>query len=238
MRSARQYRQEILAALQKDLKEELDFIDDMASEHPKSYQIWHHRQIIIERLNDPSKEISFIDKMLALDSKNYHAWSYRQWVVSTYNLWDDEIPDIDRLIVEDIRNNSAWNQRFFVMSRRPQGFGEDDIVKEVSYILQKIRLAPNNESPWNYLRGILEFAGKPFDEFPQIEDVCRSFEAKAMIVPHALNFLLELNAQQVQAGQGERVAECEKISKQLEEHDPVRKLYWRHRLEQVKAFRN
>ena len=84
-----------------------------------------------------------------------------------------------------------------------------------------------------------------------------------MIVPQALAFLLEINEQQVRAGMAEKVGECEKVwvydgafqscgrglivflsfslfkqvSRQLEEHDPVRKLYWRYRLERVRAVR-
>jgi len=86
----------------------------MIIENQKTYQIWHHRQLIIERLaksllSDPTltssskipyqdltvtqqedireivrAELVFIASALAKDSKNYHAWSYRQWVMAHF----------------------------------------------------------------------------------------------------------------------------------------------------------
>ncbi|KAJ3288203.1 hypothetical protein HK104_008278 [Borealophlyctis nickersoniae] len=226
------YRLMVLEHLKKDFRSELEFIDAVATEHPKSYQIWHHRQLVIERLNDASEEIAFVDKMLRIDSKNYHAWSYRQWVVSAFSLWDGEIPDLDRLLDEDVRNNSAWNQRFFVLSRRPGGLGGDKgLAEEIEFVLKKIKLAPNNESPWNYLRGIVELAGKTLADFPNVEAVCTSLGNDTnRSFPQALLFLLDLNQQKIKTGSAElAAAECRRLCAMLEEQDPVRKLYWRYR---------
>lgn len=74
-------------------------------------------------------------------------------MVSTFQLWDGELPDVDRLLSEDVRNNSAWNQRYWVYKTRPAGFTQDDLKAEVTYALEKIVLAPRNESPWSYLKG-------------------------------------------------------------------------------------
>lgn len=49
----------------------------MALKHQKNYQIWHHRQLIMERIGDPTGETEFTEKMFEKDSKNYHVWSYR-----------------------------------------------------------------------------------------------------------------------------------------------------------------
>ncbi len=58
-------------------EQELDWIEALVAENPKSYQIWHYRRCIIELLGDPSREIDFINRQLDIDSKNYHGWSYR-----------------------------------------------------------------------------------------------------------------------------------------------------------------
>lgn len=97
--------------------------------------------------------MEFINKMIETDGKNYHAWSYRQWLVEKYQLWSDELVDVARLIGEDVRNNSAWNQRFFVISRRGSPVDESVLQAEAEYAMKMIVLAPNNESPWNYLQG-------------------------------------------------------------------------------------
>lgn len=73
----RQYRQQVLFELNSDLQKELDYIDEIASAQAKNYQVWHHRQVIVDKLNNGEREIPFIDEILEEDSKNYHAWSYR-----------------------------------------------------------------------------------------------------------------------------------------------------------------
>ncbi|KAI8818533.1 uncharacterized protein EV422DRAFT_498769 [Fimicolochytrium jonesii] len=147
------YRLDTVLALSSSIPPELTFIDEMASETPKSYQIWHYRQALISHLNDASAEHAFINEQLAVDSKNYHCWSYRQWAVSRFALWEKELPDVEKLVDEDVRNNSAWNQRYWVMRNRPEGFEEGNLEEEIGYVVGKIRLSPRNESPWAYLRG-------------------------------------------------------------------------------------
>jgi len=128
--------------LKKTLEEELDFIEILANENMKGYQVWQHRRLILTALSDPSKELSFIEKGLERDSKNYHTWVYRQWVLSYFGgipttsggekkdgesinsnqcsklypeVWDGELDYVERLLTEDIRNNSAWSHRYFVL---------------------------------------------------------------------------------------------------------------------------
>ncbi len=137
---------------------ELDFITNVIRSNPKNYQVWQHRRNIVEYLNDPSQELTFTAEILKRDSKNYHAWQYRQWVIKKYNLWENELSYIDSLLVSDCRNNSAWNQRYFYISQT------NDLRKveslsvlnaEVAFTLDKIDTCIDNESSWNYLRGLL-----------------------------------------------------------------------------------
>lgn len=79
-----QFRREILKALNKDLKQELNYIAEVIEDNSKNYQIWHHRRVIVEWMNDPSDELSLTEKILDLDAKNYHAWQHRQWAIETY----------------------------------------------------------------------------------------------------------------------------------------------------------
>lgn len=124
--------------LKKSLEEELDFIEILANENMKSYQVWQHRRLIVTALSDPSKELEFVKNGLKNDSKNYHTWVYRQWVLSHFagldhhdvgtgdenlnqcsklfpELWNGELDYVESLLQEDIRNNSAWNHRYFVL---------------------------------------------------------------------------------------------------------------------------
>lgn len=85
---------------------------------------------------------------------------------SICSLFDDELAYVDKLISEDVRNNSAWNQRFFVL--KYTGFGTDVLLREINYAMNRIRFVKNNESAWNFLRGILQEGDGTMDQFPEV----------------------------------------------------------------------
>lgn len=119
------------------------FVIDHPREHPKNYQIWYHRQWIVQQLGDSSSELDFTAEILVEDAKNYHAWTHRQWAIKTYSLWvrccsllifrwENELNYADELIKNDIRNNSAWNQRYFVICHTT-GYTPEVINSETEY---------------------------------------------------------------------------------------------------------
>jgi protein farnesyltransferase/geranylgeranyltransferase type-1 subunit alpha len=120
-----------LFALDSDLQQELDYIDEIAADQAKNYQVWHHRQVIVDRLNNGDRELPFINSILEEDSKNYHGWSYRQWVVKRFGLWDTELEYTNDLLVYDVRNNSAWNYRYYSLFSNPQAPTEELIQSEI-----------------------------------------------------------------------------------------------------------
>jgi protein farnesyltransferase/geranylgeranyltransferase type-1 subunit alpha len=135
----RLYRARVLFTLNAPLRTEIEWLNPTSLRHQKNYQIWHHRQTIIDRLDDPTGEQEFISQMFALDSKNYHVWSYRQWLVKRFGLWDDgELEAVELLLKIDVRNNSAWNHRWYVVFGRDEEggvFGDEKVVqREVEYV--------------------------------------------------------------------------------------------------------
>ena len=182
---------------------ELAWLNGISLKHIKNYQIWHHREILLERIaaganciesHSPrlsksgeagfSKaqlkdilegEFDFLAEMFAQDYKNYHVWSYRQWLVKRFSLWDaGELEEAERLLRKDVRNNSAWNHRWFVVfgkygkavkSKKGKSTDEQQSTEEIpeavwireyEFVKSAIRLTPQNESPWNYLRGLIQ----------------------------------------------------------------------------------
>lgn len=129
-RPDRQFRRVLLEALKKDLREEMAFVARMAQQHPKNYQIWHHRRVIVERLGDGSEELAFTAQALREDGKNYHAWAHRQWALRAFTLWEHELEFVEGLLRADHRNNSAWNQRYFVI-QNTTGFSPDVRRREI-----------------------------------------------------------------------------------------------------------
>jgi len=126
----------VLFHLNCDLREEIEWLNPTSLRYLKNYQIWHHRQTIIDKLGSAEGETDFIAQMLEKDSKNYHVWSYRQWLVRRFELWETgELEAADEMLRKDVRNNSAWNHRWFVVFGRDEAiFKDKEIVdREIEY---------------------------------------------------------------------------------------------------------
>lgn len=144
-------------------------MDELAMRHMKYYQVWHHRRLLVTEIKNPKPELVYLASVLAVDAKNYHTWAYRQWLLTHFDqadLWENELSFTEGLLDEDLRNNSAWHHRFFVVFESGVREGDEDrdhvLRRELNFVKQKISVAPNNLSSWNYLRGVLQRTGKPF----------------------------------------------------------------------------
>ncbi|KAL0959672.1 hypothetical protein HGRIS_011371 [Hohenbuehelia grisea] len=171
-----QYRYKTLLALQSPLEAEIKLMDELAVKFLKTYQVWHHRRLLLLLQRDSSnsfsaaaKELAFVAQSLKADEKNYHTWSHRQWVLSQFDHEDlcaSELDFVDDMLNHDVRNNSAWHHRFFVVFQSGVREGEEDrarvVKRELTYTKQNISLAPNNPSAWNYLRGVLDYSKMPY----------------------------------------------------------------------------
>ena len=180
----------------------------------------------------PSNEGTFLARMLSKDAKNYHVWSYRQWLVRHFELWSanrasSEIAYVESLLGADVRNNSAWNHRWFVIFGNESAPPIIDEVweREIEFAKGKIWEAPQNQSAWNYLRGVLRKKGRATEglkcfatEFADLEKVD---EVRSS---HALDFLAEIWAKEKEKEKAERA-----LALLAERYDPIRKNYWEYR---------
>ncbi|CAK9324888.1 unnamed protein product [Citrullus colocynthis] len=198
------FRRLILEALNVDLHDELNFLDDIAESNTKNYQIWHHRRWVAQKLgaDASSKELEFTKNILSLDSKNYHAWSHRQWVLQALGGWEDELDYCNKLLEEDVFNNSAWNQRYFVITRSPLLGGLKAMREsEVSYTVEAILAHPENESSWRYLRGLYAGDTQSWISAPQVSSVCLKVLSGKSNFVFALSTLLDLLCHGFQSSQ-------------------------------------
>ncbi len=181
---------------------ELAYTTEMIDRNMKNYQVWHHRRAVVEALNDGSQELAFVRQVFidGGDAKNYHAWGHRQWVLRTFGGWEAELDYVEELLQQDLRNNSAWNQRFYVLQHTAVLKELDAMRAEVAYALRYIEAAPNNPSPWHFLKGVAEPLG--LAQFPEIRQACERLaaasesgggeEPAAGACTHALSMLLDI----------------------------------------------
>jgi protein farnesyltransferase/geranylgeranyltransferase type-1 subunit alpha len=245
------YRASTIFALSFPIDQELVWVNEVALENQKNYQIWHHRQLLIDHLystisSDPvalqklaNDEIAFMTQMFDEDSKNYHVWSYRQWLLRKLNLFNEaELKSIERLLRRDVRNNSAWSHRFFVVFSDPKYCTEgskatehdpkvpDEILdREIEFSKAATFEAPQNQSPWNYLRGVLQKGGRKLStlecfagEFVKIPEDETEEDVRSS---HALDFLADVWSEEG------KVNMADKALRLLgDKYDRIRKNYW------------
>jgi len=168
----------------------------MALENPKNYQVWNHMRLVSAVLGKASadRNLTATKEALELDAKNIHAWTHRGWVAKSFGLQDAERHFTEAMIKRDVRNNSAWNQRFVVT------FSENDEVtnetlklrvdSELAFVSRKIEIAPDNESAWNYLRGVARVKTNE----SEINDVAVTKRVEEIARAHCSATLSEMNA--------------------------------------------
>jgi protein farnesyltransferase/geranylgeranyltransferase type-1 subunit alpha len=105
-------------------------------------------------------------------------------------LYDNELAFIDKLLSADVRNNSAWNQRFFVLKHI--GLTPETVQRELHYAINRIRLIKNNESSWNFLKGLLESGNFSTAQFPDVETFVEDLYKAGNRSPYLLAFLVDM----------------------------------------------
>lgn len=243
------FRRLCLEALHSDMSAELAFVTRAALASPKTYQIWYHRRVVVERLGDASHEKAFTERVLADDSKNYHAWSHRQFVLQHFGLWEGELQFVEGLLDDDVRNNSAWNQRWFVV-KSTTGYEAPGVMqRELDFAMRYARQAPNNESPVNYIRGIMRLPSFDADALDVVTkfvlDLLASLaeaapdagaskehpeHPNARHPPPLLGLLVDVHSRCGKVS--DAMALCDELASK---HDTIRSKYWMYRKEKISS---
>jgi len=185
--------------------DELQFVTDVAREHPKNYQVWYHRRCVVDVLAlSPQRwsreallniERDATATVLSQDGKNYHAWSHRQWALQHFDGWADELAYVDGEIIKDVRNHSAWSARHTVL-RRLHGDPLPDAqwTAELQYAMQAITRAPSNESSWSYARGLYRSSSNAYTHMrrPDLERWCVAQRSQWPACSHLLATLCDV----------------------------------------------
>lgn len=255
------YRFKIIQALDIPIPDEMEWLNQVSLENLKNYQIWHHRQLLLDHYHAKissdadavakfaRSESEFLRRILDEDTKNYHVWSYRQSLVRKLGMWTpQELAATQSFIEDDVRNNSAWSHRFFLVFSDPAAstpgahatehdpaVPAETVDREIRYAQEKAAVAPQNQSPWSYLRGVLVKGGRPLataEEFAAqfVAGVGEGDEREQVRSSHALEFLAD-----VWAEKGEKEKAVLYLSRLAEKWDPIRAGYWNYRKKQIAA---
>lgn len=245
------YRATTILALNIPINEEIEWMNGVALENQKNYQIWTHRQTLIDHIypsisSDPAStkeladsESAFMAEMFDEDAKNYHVWSHRQYIVRKLNLFDSEkeLQSIESLLKKDVRNNSAWSHRFFLVFSNPayttpgSRATEHDVRVPDEILDRELRFAeaatyeaPQNQSPWEYIRGVLKKGGRKLSSLESFAEEFVTFpedREEQVKSSHALDFLADVWSEQ---------GKIEKADRALrllgDKYDRIRKNYW------------
>ncbi|KAF9229945.1 hypothetical protein BU15DRAFT_69617 [Melanogaster broomeanus] len=125
-------------------------MDVLALKYLKTYQVWHHRRLLVQQTKDPGTELEFVAKALRTDTKNYHTCDA---------LWSRQLEFVESTLEHDLRNNSRWHHGFFMVFRSVLGRGTGTGMqsrRESTFVKAKLAIAPNNASAWNYLRDVVD----------------------------------------------------------------------------------
>lgn len=136
---------------------------------------------------------------------------------------------VETLINEDVRNNSAWNQRYFVVSNTT-GFTDAIIDREVSFALSKIKFVKNNESSWNYLRGVIFHDKRGISGNSSITSFCEELFNSSNRSPYLLALIIDMCDEVINKDEKNILYNAERgldLCKAMsEKYDKVRSKYW------------
>lgn len=126
----------------------------------------------------------------------------------------------------------AWNHRFFVIGKTT-GYTLATCEHEVAYALATVAHVMENESAWNYIRGVAARVDTGLLRFPEVKQTCESVLENSRCCVDALGILLDIYELEAANGMEGAASRAAKLCTQLEEQDVVRANYWAWRATQI-----
>lgn len=154
-------------------------------------------------------------------------------------MYAKEINFIDNLIKEDVRNNSAWNQRYFVVNNH-LGWSDLNVQREICYAMEKIKVVKNNESAWNYLRGVLLHDKRGMSGNAVVTSFCEDLYKDKCRSPYLLAFIIDICDEAIKKGESSCIHGPDRAIKLCQalatKYDKVRSKYWNYISEKYKKI--
>lgn len=173
------------AILSTFITSEQKFLAQILSLDTKNYHVWSYRQWLCNRF--PSFLLpSYVPQSSSIKT------------IADFYRSQAEVAAMDIMIEEDVRNNSAWSHRYFILfgnheltyaqSQTPPivlkkvnegrllekaGILDPSLIQaEIECTKTQIEKAPQNGSPWNYLKGVLRHGHV---DITAVKNFCEAF---------------------------------------------------------------
>lgn len=207
---------------------EHSFLALMLAKDAKNYHVWSYRQWLVRHFGLWDSELPLVEAFLRDDVRNNSAWNHR-WFLIFGRVMD---PTVDSMVnisqsQRASRESVGSSTSTSTSSNIFQTIDPAIIHREITYAQTAIRLAPQNPSPWNYLRGVLKAQGAGLGELATFAEEFGNVDCEEEVrSSHALDFLADCYAER---------KEPERAGKALEilarRYDPIRRNYWKYRRE-------
>ena len=104
------------------------------------------------------------------------------------------------------------------------------VAREVSFCLGALRKVKQNESAWNYLRGVLFQSPSGLSGHAGLTEFCDGLLEAGCRAPQLLAFVVDAGSERAAAGDREALERALRLCDQLaSEHDTIREQYWLYR---------
>lgn len=207
------YKFYILERMPYDFEKELQFINTILLCAPKSYQAWHFRQWLVNRLDEPNNDFKYLSDLFRSDPKNFHAWSYANWFANKWNKFDELYNLANVMINIDVYNNSAWNTRKIAGAKINVDIKKE--FDEASLVLEK---TPNNEPALNFICSICDENPEFLPKFGElVEKLITQNPKESIVLQMKLYYNTKMND----------TDSIIKICEELIDLDPVRTNYYK-----------
>lgn len=242
------YKLELVLKLNKDISEELSWLDEFSLDNLKNYQIWSYRIELIKEYykKDTSKEAfkSLLQKenvltmvMFDEDAKNHHVWSYKSWFINYFDYdleeYGEEVAYIGKLIDKDVLNNSAWCFRYKIICDLLKKSNNDQkkslLEEELEYSEEQIARYPDNISSWNYHFRMIELMKE--NEHTINKDLSELYETHLNESVYSIEYYAKYLVMVDKASNRKSIKDLYIL---LRDHrDPIRKVYWDYKIAQL-----
>lgn len=117
------------------------------------------------------------------------------------------------------------------------GLTPDVVQREVHYAMNRIRLIKNNESSWNFVKGLLEYGDYSSAQFPDVETFTEDLYKAGNRSPYLLAFLVDMYSEKtMRIYEANSYDDPEVFARKVHElcdmlanhYDTIRYKYWKY----------